>query len=126
MFDIASSEFLLVALIALLVIGPKDLPNVLRFVGKWVGKARSVMSQFRAGMDEMVRQSELKEIEKEWEKENQRIMREFPSDPVAEPSSPKSDTKTASAPPAEEPSKISEADAQELPLDNEGSRGSSS
>ncbi|MEE9434815.1 MAG: Sec-independent protein translocase protein TatB [Sphingorhabdus sp.] len=81
MFDIASSEFLLVALIALLVIGPKDLPNVLRWVGRWVGKARSVVAQFRAGLDDMVRQSELKDIEKQWDTENDRIMREHPSVP---------------------------------------------
>ena len=64
MFDIASSELLLVALVALLVIGPKDLPRVLRHVGNWVGKARGVASQFRIGFDEMVRESELADLEK--------------------------------------------------------------
>lgn len=80
MFDIASSEFLLVALIALIVIGPKDLPKVLRVVGQWVGKARGVAAQFRSGFDEMVRQSELEEMEKKWKAENERIMREHPAD----------------------------------------------
>ena len=84
MFDIASSEFLLVMLIALIVIGPKDLPKVLRVVGKWVGKARSVAAQFRSGFDEMVRQSELEELEKKWKAENERIMREHPADPRSE------------------------------------------
>jgi sec-independent protein translocase protein TatB len=84
MFDVASSEFLLVVLVALLVIGPKDLPKVLRVVGKWVGKARGVAAQFRSGFDEMVRQSELEELEKKWKAENERIMREHPSDPRAE------------------------------------------
>jgi sec-independent protein translocase protein TatB len=78
MFDIASGELLLVALIALLVIGPKDLPRVLRLVGQWVGKARRVASQFRNGFDEMVRQSELEELEKKWAAENERIMSEHP------------------------------------------------
>ncbi len=86
MFDIASGELLLVALVALLVIGPKDLPRVLRTVGNWVGKARSVASQFRSGFDEMVRQSELEELEKKWAAENARIMAEHPA-PVAEPAS---------------------------------------
>jgi sec-independent protein translocase protein TatB len=81
MFDIASTEFLLVMLVALLVIGPKDLPKVLRVVGKWVGKARGVAAQFRSGFDEMVRQSELEEMEKKWKEENERIMREHPADP---------------------------------------------
>jgi sec-independent protein translocase protein TatB len=80
MFDVASSEFLLVVLVALIVIGPKDLPKVLRVVGKWVGKARGVAAQFRSGFDEMVRQSELEELEKKWKAENERIMREHPTD----------------------------------------------
>jgi sec-independent protein translocase protein TatB len=82
MFDIASGELLLVALVALLVIGPKDLPRVLRYVGQWVGKARRMASHFRSGIDEMVRQSELEELEKKWAEDNARIMREHP--PVRE------------------------------------------
>jgi sec-independent protein translocase protein TatB len=84
MFDIASSELLLVVLVALLVIGPKDLPKALRVVGKWVGKARGVAAHFRSGFDEMVRQSEIEELEKKWKAENERIMREHPADPRAD------------------------------------------
>ena len=82
MFDIASSEFLLVMLVALVVIGPKDLPRVLSRVGKWVGKARSVAAQFRSGFDEMVRESELQDLEKKWKAENDRIMQMHPPEPV--------------------------------------------
>ena len=57
MFDIAPSEFLLVAFVALVVIGPKDLPKAMRVVGYWVGRARAVGRQFRAGFDEMVREA---------------------------------------------------------------------
>ncbi len=78
MFDIASSEFLLVMLVALVVIGPKDLPRVLSAVGKWVGKARGVAAQFRSGFDEMVRESELQDLEKKWKAENDRIMQAHP------------------------------------------------
>ena len=78
MFDIAPSEFLLVAFVALIVIGPKDLPKAMRIVGYWVGKARGVARQFRSGFDEMVREAELEEMEKRWSKENERIMREHP------------------------------------------------
>ena len=46
MFDIAPSELLLVAIVALVVIGPKDLPKVMRVVGYWTGKARGAMRQF--------------------------------------------------------------------------------
>lgn len=80
MFDIASTELLLVMLVALLVIGPKDLPKAMRVVGKWIGKARGVAAQFRSGFDEMVRESELEEMEKKWKAENERIMREHPAD----------------------------------------------
>ncbi len=83
MLDIAPTELLLVALVALVVIGPKDLPRVMRVVGKWVGQARGVARQFRSGFDEMVRQSELDEMEKKWAAENERIMREHPIQPVA-------------------------------------------
>ena len=82
MFDIASSEFLLVMLVALVVIGPKDLPRVLSAVGKWVGKARGVAAQFRSGFDEMVRESELADLEKKWKAENDRIMQAHPPDPI--------------------------------------------
>lgn len=82
MFDVAPTEFLLVAVIALLVIGPKDLPKVMRVVGNWVGKARRVANQFRHGLDEMVRQSELQEMEKKWAEENERIMRMHPQNSV--------------------------------------------
>ncbi len=84
MFDVASSEFLLVMLVALVVIGPKDLPRVLSAVGKWVGKARAVAAQFRSGFDEMVRESELADLEKKWKAENERIMQAHPADPVFE------------------------------------------
>lgn len=76
MFDIAPSEFLLVAIIALLVIGPKDLPKAMRVLGHWVGRARGVARQFRSGFDSMVREAELAEMEKKWAEENARIMRE--------------------------------------------------
>ena len=78
MLDIAPSELLLVALVALVVIGPKDLPRVMRTVGHWVGRARGIARHFRAGFDEMVRQSELEEMERKWASENARIMAEHP------------------------------------------------
>jgi sec-independent protein translocase protein TatB len=76
MFDIAPTELMLVALVALVVIGPKDLPKAMRVVGHWVGRARGVARHFRSGLDEMIRQSELEEMEKKWAAENERIMRE--------------------------------------------------
>src|ERR687890_95238 len=78
MFDIGYSELLIVAVVALVVIGPKDLPRVMRVVGQWVGRARGMARHFRSGLDEMIRQSELEEMEKKWREENDRIMREHP------------------------------------------------
>ncbi|MGH6614864.1 Sec-independent protein translocase protein TatB [Sphingomonas sp.] len=78
MFDVAPTELLLIAAVALVVIGPKDLPKAMRFVGYWVGKARGVARQFRSGFDSMVREAELQDMEKRWAAENERIMREHP------------------------------------------------
>lgn len=83
MLDFNPSELLLVAIVALVVIGPKDLPKAMRFVGHWVGKARGVARQFRSGFDAMVREAELEDMEKRWKEENERIMREHPAEPVA-------------------------------------------
>lgn len=84
MLDIAPSEFLLVAFVALVVIGPKDLPKAMRVVGYWVGKARGVARSFRQGFDNMVREAELEEMEKRWAAENARIMAEHPASSDAE------------------------------------------
>ena len=78
MFDIAPTELLLVVVVALVVIGPKDLPKAMRFVGKWVGKARGMARHFRSGLDTMMREAELEELEKKWREQNEAIMREFP------------------------------------------------
>ncbi len=88
MFNIDSGEFLVVAIAALIFIGPKDLPRAMHFVGKWVGKARGVARQFRSGIDSMVREAELAELEKQWAAENERIMRQYPPQPLAAPEAP--------------------------------------
>ena len=86
MFGVDSTELLLVAIVALLVIGPKDLPKAMRVVGHWVGRARGMARHFRVGFDEMMRQAELEELEKRWREENERIMREHPfAEPLAAP-----------------------------------------
>lgn len=82
MLDFNPTEFLVVAVVALIVIGPKDLPKVMRLIGKWVGRARGIARQFRSGIDEMIRESELAELQKQWAAENERIMREHPPAPA--------------------------------------------
>jgi sec-independent protein translocase protein TatB len=99
MFGIDSSEFLLVALVALVVIGPKDLPKAMRVLGYWVGRARGVARQFRSGFDSMVREAELEEMEKKWAAENARIMREHPtSGPADAPAAPLDEAAVHDAP----------------------------
>ncbi|MGR4866440.1 Sec-independent protein translocase protein TatB [Caulobacter sp. LARHSG274] len=63
--DIGGSELLVLAIVALIVVGPKDLPVLLRKIGQFVGKMRGMASEFRASFDEMARQSELDELRKE-------------------------------------------------------------
>jgi len=60
-------EFLIVAIVALVVVGPKDLPVLLRRLGQFVGKLRNMAAEFRASFDEMARQSELDELRREVE-----------------------------------------------------------
>jgi len=79
MFDIAPTELLLCAVVALVVIGPKDLPKAMRVLGHWLGRARGVARHFRSGIDAMIRESELAEMEKKWAEENARIMRDYPT-----------------------------------------------
>ena len=75
MFGIDSSELLVIGLVALVVIGPKDLPRVMRMVGQWVAKGRAMTRHVRAGFDEMMRQSELDEMQKQWAAQNDAIMK---------------------------------------------------
>lgn len=62
MFDIGWPELLLVAVLVIVVVGPKDLPRVMRTVAHYVGKAKSMTREFRGYVDDMVRESELDEI----------------------------------------------------------------
>lgn len=74
MFDIASTELLLIVVVAVIVIGPKDLPRALYKLGQVVGKARGMARHFRTGIDAMVREAELEDLQKQWAKQNQEIM----------------------------------------------------
>ncbi|KAA0594691.1 sec-independent protein translocase protein TatB [Azospirillum lipoferum] len=65
MFDIAWSELMVIAVIALVVIGPKDLPKAIFTLGKWVRKARVVAREFQTHIDDMMRETELDELRKE-------------------------------------------------------------
>jgi sec-independent protein translocase protein TatB len=91
MFDIAPSEFLLIAIVAVVVIGPKDLPMALRTAGRWIARVRRVSNHFKSGIETMIREAEMEEMERKWREQNAAIMA---ANPVVEP---------AALPPADHP-----------------------
>ena len=82
MFDVGFDEMLVVAIVAIVVIGPKDLPMALRAAGRWIAKVRKVSGHFRSGVETMIREAELEEMEKKWAAQNAAIMN---ADPHPEP-----------------------------------------
>ncbi len=93
MFEIGASELLVIVVVAILVIGPKDMPAALRAAGRWVGKIRRTSAHFRAGFDAMVREAELEEMERKWKEQNAQIMAQTPEGEMA----PLPESKSASA-----------------------------
>jgi sec-independent protein translocase protein TatB len=64
MFDIGWSELVVIAVVALIAIGPKELPGVLRMVGQWMGKARKLASEFQGQFQEAMREAEMADLKK--------------------------------------------------------------
>src|ERR1700747_3603129 len=67
MFDIGWSEFVLIAVVALIAIGPKELPGVLRTVGQWMGKARKMAAEFQSRFQEAMREAEMTDLKKSFD-----------------------------------------------------------
>ena len=127
MFGIDAPELLVIVVVAVLVIGPKDLPLALRTAGRWIGKMRRVSNHFRTGLDAMIREAEMEEMEKKWKEQNEAIMKATPADQMqpinAETMAPPGINQSASAearlPPPEETSETSaDSGEPELPLDS--------
>ncbi len=68
MFDIGWSEMAVILLVALIVIGPKDLPRVARTMGRWAGKGRAMAREFQTALEDMAREAELDKVKSEIEK----------------------------------------------------------
>jgi len=117
MFGVDSTELAVVAILALIFIGPKDLPRVLRTVGYWVGRARGMARHFTAGIESMVRDAELEEMERKWREDNDRIMRAHPPDAhYPEPGQPDEMPPVADAPrPPNEENPAEDKSGDELP-----------
>jgi sec-independent protein translocase protein TatB len=104
MFDVGFDEMLLIAIVAIVVIGPKDLPMALRTVGRWMAKVRRVSGHFRSGVETMIREAELEDMEKKWREQNAAILAAHP-DP-----GPDAESQAAAA--------AAEGDATMLPLNS--------
>lgn len=117
MFDIGASELLVIVIVAVVVIGPKDLPRALRLAGRWIGKIRRTSNHFRAGIEAMIREAEMEEMQKKWAEQNARIMAEHPQVDLSEhemtplPPPPAAESATSPAPEPEGPD-----DEPQLPL----------
>ena len=68
LFDIGWPELMLIGVVALVVIGPKDLPRALRVAGYWVRKARTLSREFQSSVEQMIREAELDEVRQELKK----------------------------------------------------------
>ncbi|MES2097787.1 MAG: Sec-independent protein translocase protein TatB [Pseudomonadota bacterium] len=112
MLDVAPTELLVLGVVALLVIPPKDLPRAMRIAGQWMSRARGMARQFRSGFDDMIRESEFAEMEKKWKAENERIMREFPQDQTALMAPMPQIDDLGDLPPVESPTMTTEPDPQ--------------
>jgi sec-independent protein translocase protein TatB len=121
MFDIGWTELLVIAVVAIVVVGPKDLPRALRYVGQWTGRMKRMARDFQNQFNEAIREAELENVKKDIEeigkidpladarKDMAAIEASLKADPEKKP-----DTKTdgAAAPataPAETPAASSEA-----------------
>ncbi len=67
MLDFSIGHILIVLIVALVVVGPKDLPRLMRTLGQWMAKARRMADEFRRSFDDMARQADLDELRKEIE-----------------------------------------------------------
>ena len=79
MFDVAPSELLLILIVVVIAIGPKELPAALRTFGRWTGQMRRISAHFRTGLDAMIREAEMEEMEKTWAEQNAKIMADHPA-----------------------------------------------
>ncbi len=67
MFDIGWSELVVIGVVALIAIGPKELPGVLRMVGQWMGKARRMAGEFQSQFQEAMREAEVADMKKQFD-----------------------------------------------------------
>ena len=78
MLGIDWQELLVIIIVAVVVIGPKDMPLALRTAGRWIARVRRISNHFKSGIETMIREAEMEEMEQKWAAQNERIVREHP------------------------------------------------
>lgn len=114
MFDLGWSEIAVIAVVALVVIGPKDLPIVLRTVGQYVRKARAMAAEFQSGIEQMARETELEQMRKEIEAAQQTVQAQTTA--VSEQIEKALDTPVEASTPIIDPPMTHEVPADTAPL----------
>jgi sec-independent protein translocase protein TatB len=139
MFDVGWSELLLIGIVALIAIGPKELPGALRTLGQWMGKVRRMASEFQSQFHEAMREAELADLKKEVDEmatkaqsyahfdpiedirkdiENAASPPQALDAPLTDAPAPQTSTETAAAtppPPASEPAPVAPAEPASAP-----------
>jgi sec-independent protein translocase protein TatB len=122
MFDIGWFELFFVIVVAVIVVGPKDLPKMMRSIGRWTGRARAMADQFRRSFEDMARQSELEEMRAEMMKvqnetslaaikrETDEMLGGLPSNPLSASDSTPSANRSSSSPPPLEGSEATKSE----------------
>jgi sec-independent protein translocase protein TatB len=124
MFDIGAAELLVIVVVAIIVIGPKDMPRAMRTAGSWIGKVRKVSAHFRSGIDTMIREAELEEMEAKWKARNEEIMartgtgQHSPEDEITGPPAVSAESAAVVEPPKPKPAKPAALEDPQLPLDS--------
>ena len=111
MLDIGWAELAIIGVIVLIVVGPKELPRVLRSAGQWAGKARKIAREFQNSLDDMIRESELDTVKKDIEKATKFDIKKDIENAI----DPKGDVKRALETPAADAGEAPAADAGEAP-----------
>ncbi len=109
MLDIGWAELAVIGVIVLIVVGPKELPRVLRSAGQWAGKARKIAREFQNSLDDMIRESELDTVKKDIEKATKFDIKKDIENAI----DPKGDVKRALETPAADAGEAPAADADE-------------
>lgn len=117
MFDIGAAELLVIIVVAIIVIGPSEMPRAMRTAGRWIGQIRKVSAHFRTGIDAMVREAELEDMEKKWKAQNEEIMRRSAAATEAENGTP---LMTGPPPQTTKPETVEDLADGALPLPKSG------